>query len=135
MNRSFILTVLLVLLPLSTQAEDDISEGYFPQQMTARELLQACASSSLTRTGRQRKRYCHGFVSGVEEAIRLFQRKASSTRAFVVCAPDNTSSRQFAEAFMRYAGRKSVDLDKSAAMVTLDALQNAYPCTSQPTKK
>ena len=135
MNRSLILTVLLVLLPLSTQAKDDFSEGYFPQQMTARELLHACASSSLTRTGRQRKRYCHGFVSGVEEAIRLFQRKASSTQAFVVCAPDNTSSRQFAEAFMRYAGRKSVDLDKSAAMVTLDALQNAYPCASEPTQK
>ena len=36
-------------------------------------MLMACASSGLSRIGRERRRYCAGFVSGVEEAVRLLR--------------------------------------------------------------
>ena len=131
MKRCFLLAATLVALPFSATAEVDGSESYFPQQMSARELMQACASSSLTRIGRERKRYCHGFVSGVEEAIRLAQQLDSSGKIPMLCVPGDKSSREFAEVYMRFAARKGVDLEKAAALVTLEALENAYPCPSK----
>lgn len=49
----------------------DTNQPIFPQQLTARDLLTYCSSSSLTDLGRMRQRYCWGFISGVEETIRL----------------------------------------------------------------
>lgn len=129
MQRDFLLGVILAVLPLSGMAKENASsESYFPQQMTAMELLQACASSSLTKTGREKRRYCHGFVSGVEEAVRLNHKEDTSENAFMLCAPADKSSRDFADVYMRFAGRKDVDLNRAAALVVLDALGNAYPC-------
>lgn len=132
MQRNFLLAGILVVLPLSIMADDNTaSDVYFPQQLTARELMQACASSSLTKTGREKRRYCHGFVSGVEESVRLVQQKASLENAFMLCAPGDKSSRDFADVYMRFAGREDVDLNKAAALAVLEALRNAYPCPSE----
>ena len=49
----------------------DTTQPIFPQQLTASDLLTYCSSSSLTDLGRKRQRYCWGFISGVEETIRL----------------------------------------------------------------
>lgn len=135
MQPGILLAAALVVLPLPTIAEDNTaSETYFPQQLTARQLAQACASSSLTKTGREKRRYCHGFVSGVEESVRLLQQKASLEDAFKLCAPDDTSSRDLADVYMRFAVRDDVDLGKAAALVVLEALGSAYPCPSGATR-
>jgi len=132
MKPGILLAAALVVLPLPAIAQDNTaSETYFPQQLTARQLMQACASSSLTKTGRERRRYCHGFISGVEESVRLLRQKASLEGAFKLCAPDNKSSRDFADVYMRFAVRDDVDLGKAAALVVLEALGNAYPCPSE----
>lgn len=41
--------------------DTDTTQPIFPQQLTARDLLTYCSSSSLTDLGRQRQRYCWGF--------------------------------------------------------------------------
>ena len=132
MQRNFLLAALLAVLPLSAIADEDTaSETYFPQQLTARELTQACASSSLTRTGREKRRYCHGFISGVEESARLIRQNVAIENAFMFCAPGDKSSRDFADVYMRFAVRDNVDLNKAAALVVLEALSDAYPCPSE----
>lgn len=130
MQRDFLLAIVLIVLPLAGSADENTpSESYFPQQMTANELMQACASSSLTKTGREKRRYCHGFISGVEEALRLVHLDATSGNTFALCAPADTTSRDFADVYMRFAIRKDVDLNRAAALVVFDALGNAYPCS------
>lgn len=126
---SLLCALLCSFVPLPVAAAGDSSESYFPQQMSAGELLQACASSAMTSKGRERRRYCQGFVSGVEEAMRLAQRGASSGASLTLCVPSGTSSREFAETYMRFAGRRGADLQQAAASLVIEALQEAYPCT------
>jgi hypothetical protein len=133
--RQFVLLAVVVSLAAVHAAEHDDTEpdAYFPQQLTARELLKACASSSLTRTGRERQRYCHGFVSGVEEGLRLAQDRGFSDGAVALCVPAGRTAREFARAYMRFAAGQGVDLEMAAARVVVLALQDAYPCaTSAP---
>ena len=74
MNIKPFALLLVVAGPTALIAEDRETdmEARYPQQMSARNLLVTCASSSVTRIGRERRRYCAGFVSGVEEGVRPF---------------------------------------------------------------
>ncbi|MEJ2323004.1 MAG: Rap1a/Tai family immunity protein [Gammaproteobacteria bacterium] len=101
-------------------------EPQFPQQQTARDLLRACASSRLTATGRERRRYCAGFVSGVEEAIRLLN--LSGRSRFRLCTPEDVTAWALADAFVRYGASHEGELDDPAASVVHHALTLAYPC-------
>lgn len=112
--------------PAQEKAVDD--ERYFPQQMTAKGLLYACASSSLTRAGRERKKYCLGFVSGAEEAARLFAAQSPSTSEHGYCFPEGKTAGYFADVFMKYASRKTTDLDKPAVFVVIESLENTFAC-------
>ena len=109
------------------QEQPAVTEAFFPQQLSAKDLLVHCSASSLTDHGRQRQRYCAGFVSGVEEAVRLLM-GTSGEREFHVCVPGKASARQFREAYIRYAGRRGTNLDRPAALVVVEALAKAYPC-------
>ena len=60
------------------QSTTDEKEQYFPKKLTAHQLLNLCAASSLTSGGRNRKRFCTGFVSGVEETLRLLRIRSST---------------------------------------------------------
>ena len=110
-------------------AEEDIVDEtkYFPQQLTAQELLYACASSSLTGVGRERRKFCAGFVSGVEESIRVSQAMQGSQGPVRICAPAGTTAANFADAYIKHASKRT-DLSRPAAAVVADALQRAYPC-------
>lgn len=101
-------------------------EPEFPQQQSAGDLLRACASSRLTAAGRERRRYCAGFVSGVEEAVRLLgMGKAAGLR---LCTPSNVTAATLADAFVRYGASHESRLDEPAAGIVLYALAEAYPC-------
>ncbi len=125
------LVFLCVLFTASAAGEkqpDKEEQQYFPQQMTAKELLYACASSSLTRTGRERKKYCHGFVSGAEEAARLLAAQSPSIDKHDYCFPEGKTAAYFAEVFMRYASKASTDLTKPAVLVVIEALEKSFTC-------
>ncbi len=100
-------------------------EPFFPQKMTAKMLISTCASSKMSSTGMQRKKYCFGFISGVEETTRLLGKQAINP---AICLPAGKTSHQFADVYMAYASRKTTDLNKPAALVVIEAFQEAFPC-------
>jgi hypothetical protein len=124
MKPAYIFLCMAVALPLAAQEPAAETDTYFPQQMTAKDLLFTCSSSSLTSTGRQRQRYCYGFISGVEESLRLLGRESGNGP----CVPPGKTSRDFASVYVKYASRKNADLDKPAAMLVVKALEAAFPC-------
>lgn len=129
----FFISSLLGLFGCATalaQGSAEDSQSFFPQRLSARELLTHCASSSMTDRGRQQQRYCLGFVSGVEEALRLSLPDGSTASpAARICVPEGESARGMADAYIRYAGRRTTDLAKPAALVVAEALEGSYPCT------
>lgn len=104
------------------------AEDFFPQQMSAKDLMTTCASSSLTAKGRARRRHCEGFVGGVEEGMRLFQLRHSINSVPAVCVPAGTTSRQLTGAFVKYAATKGVNLEQPAAAVVIEALESTFAC-------
>lgn len=110
--------------------DTDTTQPIFPQQLTARDMLTYCASSSLTHLGRKRQRYCWGFISGVEETIRLPLYSSSQPVASKICVPKVESSRNLVKAYIQYANRRDANLARPAAQVVVEALTSAYPCTN-----
>lgn len=120
---------LLAAFATSAQERGVTPESPFPQRLTAKDLLFACASSSLSNLGRERQRYCSGFVSGVEEAVRLHRAQGLTYQERGFCVKEKTTSRELARAYTQYASRDSTDLDKPAALVVIEALEDVFPCT------
>ncbi len=124
----FVLTAVLAM-PAGAPAQE--SDKYFPQQLSANDLLASCVASSLSAAGRSRQRYCLGFVSGVEEAVRLLRVRGSSGAENAeppFCIPAGTTARELASTFTRYASGRGRDLDRPSASVVLEALTSGFPC-------
>ena len=96
--------------------------------MSAKQLMVLCASSSLTAKGRLGRRYCDGFISGVEEGLRVYNLQFPSRMPKSVCVPAGTNSRSLSEAFVRYASKKGVALEQPAAAVVIEALSKSFAC-------
>lgn len=124
----FFMLITALAVPAGAQEPGEEEEKYFPQQLSARDLLTTCASSSLTATGRLRQRYCRGFVSGVEEAVRLLQLGDSGMARPPFCVPSGTTAHELANAFIRHASGAGKDLERPSASVVLDALAKRFPC-------
>lgn len=107
---------------------DDPTEKYFPQKLTAQDLLYYCAASSLSSSGRNRQNYCSGFVSGVEESVRLLDTHVGAAAEKVICVPAGQPASHFRQVYIKHAAKKTTDLERPAAMVVLEALKSAYPC-------
>lgn len=135
MRTLFVATALVCSFQLSAQEQTPDTDGYFPQQITAKELKILCAASALTSTGRERRRYCSGFVSGVEEGVRLLERQQTGSTRPSLCIPPGTTSRAFGNAYIKYVSRRDVNLDRPAALVVLEALQATFPCPGAATGK
>ena len=122
------LSVLALLVPLVAQGEaadgQDV-ETVLPRHLTARDLLYASNASALSAVGRGRRQYCAGFVSGVEEALRLIE-DAPPQRS--VCLPSSVSARRLGDVYSRFVSQRGRRLDEPAAKVARDALAEAYPC-------
>jgi hypothetical protein len=127
--RYLMLLPLLLTMGLALAAQPDDSGAWLPQKLTAQDLLYACAASSLTSQGRERQRYCRGFISGVEETIRYYDTGVASGTTF--CFPPGMSARNYGDIFIRYASRKGVDTGRPAVAVVREAFDNAFSC-SQP---
>ncbi|MBT8120848.1 MAG: hypothetical protein KJN89_14125 [Gammaproteobacteria bacterium] len=106
----------------------DTTQPIFPQQLTARDLLTYCSSSSLTDLGRKRQSYCSGFISGVEETIRLPSHASSQAVAMKICVPEGVTSRSLAKAYTQHARRSDTNLAQPAAQIVVEALSKSYQC-------
>lgn len=125
--RSLLIAVtMLVALGVAAETETDQVQPEFPQQQTARDLLTACASSTISNLGRARRKYCAGFVSGVEEAIRFKSQLLGVDNR--ICPASGITAQQFADAYLKYSNSHPKDLDKPAVEVVFAALKQAYPC-------
>ena len=128
MKPAFVAICATLLLPLPGTASTPDDEAVFPQQMNARQLMTFCASSALTAKGRIQRRYCDGFVSGIEEGMRWYKMTYPTESKIALCVPAGTSSRTMSRAFIQHATSKGVDLDKPAAAVVLEALKKEFTC-------
>ena len=45
-----------------------------------------------------------------------------------ICVPEGKPARHFRDVYIKYATKKTTDLEKPAVMVALGALKSAYPC-------
>lgn len=126
MKSIFIAVAMLVVLDVAAETEQDEMAPEFPQQQTARDLLTACASSTISNLGRARRNYCAGFVSGAEEAIRFKSQLLGADSR--ICPSSGITAQQFADAYIKYANANSKELDKPAVVVVFEALKQAYPC-------
>jgi hypothetical protein len=127
--RYLILLPLLLVVGLARAGQPDESGTWLPQKLTAQDLLYACAASSLTSQGRERQRYCRGFISGVEETLRYYGTGESGGAVF--CFPAGMSARNYGDVFIRYASRKSVDNGRPAVAVVREAFEDAFSCNQQ----
>jgi len=121
---------LSLMSALGLQAQEAPMEPQFPQQQSAGDLLHACAASRLSGTGRGLRHYCAGFVSGVEEAVRLLRQDGRIEQR--VCTPPNLSASALAEVYVKYGANHRGELPEPAAEVVLHALVDAYPCPGRP---
>ncbi len=130
MKRGLSLLLPVLLIPAVAPGEQQPADAdiVFPQRLSARELLYACNSSAITQVGRERRRYCAGFISGAEEAARLLQAGRRDAGRAGICLPVDTSSRRLADIYTRYAAQHESMLEKPAAELVLDALTSAFPC-------
>lgn len=129
MNHRALLALLLLYTASGLQAEEPptATETVFPEQLGAQDLLSRCNASALTGLGRERRRYCAGFLSGIEEAVHLLQ-AAGDAASRAVCMPAGTSDSQLAGIYSRFAGQNPSLMELPAAEVALRALQNTFPC-------
>ncbi len=126
MKSLFLAAIVLLALNATAETGTDQIIPEFPQQQTARDLLTACASSTISNLGRARRKYCAGFVSGVEEAIRF---KSQLLGAEIrICPASGITAQQFADAYLKYANTHLKELDKPAVEVVFNALKQAFPC-------
>jgi hypothetical protein len=126
MRSLFIAVLMLTIMDAGAQVETDEMVPEFPQQQTARDLLTACASSSISNLGRARRKYCAGFVSGVEETIRLKSQLLGTDSH--ICPSRSITAQQLADAYIKFANTNSKQLDKPAVEVVFQALKQAFPC-------
>lgn len=103
----------------------------FPQELTAKELLLRCSASKLTFKGRLRQKYCSGFISGVEESVRLMSSLNKKTGVQTICLPQGKSAALYTDIYIQYALRKTTDLSKPSAMVVIEAFEESFPCTTE----
>ena len=126
--RRWATTMMVVFVCGAAQAQEPTadSDSYFPQRLTAKDLLYACASSAMTSLGRERRTYCSGFISGVEETIRIGERKRNVRSR--ICVPEKTTARNLANVYIKYASQQGDELVEPAAVLVKRALQDAFPC-------
>jgi hypothetical protein len=130
MKRRLSLLLLALLAPTVAPGEQQPADPdvVFPQRLSAGELLYACNSSTITQVGRERRRYCAGFIGGVEEAARLLQAGRGDAGSARIRLPVDVSSRRLADIYTRHAGQHESMLERPAAELGLEALTSAFPC-------
>lgn len=126
-----LVAMILLAFPLLVLAQEtaEEEESRFPQQLSASDLQRTCAASALSDVGRQRRRFCTGFISGVEEGVRILQLQHKMEPS--ICLPQRVSSRALNDVFLKYTANRQALLTRPAAEVVLEAFARAYPCREE----
>lgn len=124
------LLVLFCMISTSTLAAEmkAAPDIVFPQKLTAEELQMFCAASGMSSTGRQRQRYCEGFLSGIEEGVRVLGLISGTETTPALCMPADVSGRQMRIAFVRNSVSMDPAKDKPSALYAIEVLEKSYPC-------
>ena len=128
MRTLFLVILCLIAAPILSAEESDASDTVFPQKLTAGELRLYCAASAMSATGLQRRRYCDGFLSGVEESVRVLGLISSREAPLSLCVPANVSARQLRAVFVKNSAAIKPPKDKPAAMFAIEVLEKSFPC-------
>ena len=105
--------------------EPETPEPPLPEvKETAGGLLTTCAASSLTPRGRMRLRYCYGYLTGVEETMRVVMAGDDA-----ICPPTTITTRELAQVYVRYASSRPDDHRLPAVTVVARALRDRYSCS------
>jgi len=130
--KTLLLTVVLIAFASTSFADQPTDQDIiFPQKLTAEDLMYSCSSSYLTITGRLNRKYCFGFISGVEESVRLHDQLFKSKNGQKICLPKGQNAKQYAKIYTQYASKQTTDLNKPAALVVIEAFKNAFPCSKK----
>ncbi|MBF0265748.1 MAG: hypothetical protein HQL46_10785 [Gammaproteobacteria bacterium] len=125
---SSIFMLFIVSVNINANENETENDKIFPQQLTAQELLYYCASSKLTPTGREKRKYCYGFVSGVEETERYLKGQSTHSKKPLICLPKEKTAYEYARDFKQYANRMKGELNQPAALIVMKALEEKYQC-------
>lgn len=128
MRTQFLVLLCLIATPALSAEKSDAADTVFPQKLTAGELQVSCASSAMSPTGRQRQRYCDGFLSGIEEGVRVLGLISRVETAPSLCVPADVSSREMRSAFIKNSAAMRPAKDKPAALFAIEVLEKSYPC-------
>ena len=128
MRTLFLVLFCVISTPIPAAEMKADSDIIFPQKLTAKELQVFCAASAMSNTGRQRQRYCEGFLSGIEESVRVLGRISGTETTLSLCMPADVSARQMRSAFVRNSVDMEPAKDKPSAMFAIEVLERSYPC-------
>ncbi|MEE4218993.1 MAG: Rap1a/Tai family immunity protein [Xanthomonadales bacterium] len=128
MRALFLLLLCVISTPIAAAEMEAVDDIVFPQKLTAKELQVFCAASGMSNTGRQRQRYCEGFLSGIEEAVRVLGLIRKTEMTSFLCMPADISAREMRSAFVRNSVAMEPAKDKPSAMYAIEVLGKSYPC-------
>jgi len=128
MRTLFLLLLWVIATPIPAAEEKVAADTIFPQKLTAGELKVFCAASVMTNIGRQRQRYCDGFLSGIEEGVRVLGLNSKMEAAPSLCVPADVPAWQMRSTFVKNSAGMQPAKDKPAAMYAIEVLEKSYPC-------
>jgi hypothetical protein len=118
----------LVVLPSSSRPAQAFE--------TARDLATQCKSVDAFALRSERDAYipgtsaalqCWGYMQAMQDLLVLVD--DDGRRIMGVCPSEQTSLLQMTSAFVGYADRHSSDLSNDAALIVVQALKEAFPCS------
>lgn len=128
MRTLFLVLLCMIAIPIPAAEERVASDTIFPQKLTAGELQVFCAASVMSKTGRQRQRYCEGFLSGIEEGVRVLGLISKMETAPSLCMPADVSAWQMRSTFVKNSAAMKPAKNKPSAMFAIEVLEKSYPC-------
>ena len=100
--------------------------GESGNELSGRALLSYCQADPSSRSGREDRIFCLGFLQGIIDGIRTFNGYTDSAPMF--CMPIESSNEQARFAFVEYVKLNPSNLHLSAGSHVLLSLEEAFPC-------
>lgn len=110
------------------------------QSVTGNQLLDNCSGSGIERTA-----YCLGYLSGVNEGLRLGvilpllaeggstadELNAHANAYLLTCIPDNVTNQQNMDIVTRYLQDNPSTRHQPAHVLVIMAMREAFPCPAE----
>lgn len=97
------------------------------ERTTGSNLQAYCAEAGTVRSGTYGSGLCHGYITGVFEAVRAF--------LDTVCLPEGVTRNQILRVVERYLENNPEALQQRAVALTTSALMKEWPCEPPETSR